>query len=41
LFVNFIGCRDATDTPLVGFSFNGSMFTANGETRAQKMVLLK
>jgi hypothetical protein len=27
LFVNFIGCRDVTDTPIAGFSFNGSTNT--------------
>ncbi len=26
-FVNFIGCRDVTDTPLVGFSVNGELQT--------------
>jgi len=25
MFVNFIGCRDVTDTPLVGFSINGEL----------------
>ncbi|HET6463646.1 MAG TPA: FlgD immunoglobulin-like domain containing protein [Candidatus Krumholzibacteria bacterium] len=28
LFVNFIGCRDVTDTPLAGFSFNGDTNTS-------------
>jgi len=27
VFVNFLGCRDITDTPLVGFSINGSLQT--------------
>lgn len=25
MFVSFLGCRDVTDTPLVGFSFNGDL----------------
>ncbi len=28
VFVNFLGCRDVTDTPLVGFSINGAEQTA-------------
>lgn len=28
VFVNFIGCRDITDTPLVGFSINGELQTS-------------
>jgi cysteine-rich repeat protein len=28
VFVNFLGCRDVTDTPLVGFSVNGELQTA-------------
>jgi hypothetical protein len=27
VFVNFIGCRDVTDTPLVGYSINGQLQT--------------
>ena len=27
IFVNFLGCRDVTDTPLVGFSVNGEIQT--------------
>jgi cysteine-rich repeat protein len=27
VFVNFLGCRDVTDTPLVGFSVNGELQT--------------
>ena len=27
VFVNFVGCRDVTDTPLAGYSFNGSINT--------------
>lgn len=27
VFVNFLGCRDVTDTPLVGFSINGTLQT--------------
>lgn len=27
VFVNFLGCRDITDTPLVGYSVNGEMQT--------------
>lgn len=28
MFVNFLGCRDITDSPLLGFSFNGQLQTS-------------
>ena len=41
VFVNFIGCRDVTDTPIVGFSVNGELQTniqTDGDTPADGVL---
>ncbi|MCC6993517.1 MAG: hypothetical protein IT370_02695 [Deltaproteobacteria bacterium] len=41
VFVNFLGCRDVTDTPLVGFSVNGELQTniqTDGDTPADGLL---
>ncbi len=41
VFVNLIGCRDVTDTPLVGFSVNGELQTSiqtDGDTPADGLL---
>ena len=44
-YINFIGCRDVTDTPLAGFSMNGNLQTsiqtdANGDGRLDANYIL-